>query len=197
VDSVLEAEAIRVEKNWEKRFQSFQHMFNFEENIHDSERHLDFGCCFGTFAKILAERCPNVQVYGIDSDIEKIQIGNKRYNLPNLHLMHLDKITGKYDSITSFFVLHEIPDVKGTLIDLYEHLEKDGRIMIYEFRRTGKVKYREWFVKGRPGRSFEEEYRKHNRWSVKEFGQICKDVGFKTSDLRTIGERWLLYIGKK
>jgi len=193
----LEAEVIRVEKNWEKRFQSFGNMFNFEENVQSSETHLDFGCGFGSFAKILAERYPNVQVYGIDSDKEKIQTGNRRYSLPNLRLIHSDKTTGKYDSITSFLVLHEIANVRGVLNDLYEHLTKDGRIMVYEFRRTSRAKYRQWFVKGRPGRIFEEEYQKHNRWSVREFREMCRNVGFRTVDLKPLGNRWLIYIGKK
>ena len=93
--------------------------------------------------------------------------------------------------------MHEIADVTKVLNDLYEHLRNDGRIMIYEFRKTSRAKYREWFVKGKPGRSFEEEYQKHNRWSVKGFGRVCEKVGLKTESLRLIGDYWLLYIGKK
>ena len=81
--------------------------------------------------------------------------------------------------------------------DLYEHLTKDGRIMVYEFRRTSKAKYGQWFAKGRPGRIFEEENQKHNRWSVREFGEMCRSVGFRTVNLKPLGNRRLIYIGKK
>ena len=193
----LKHEIIDIEKRWAKRFQVVEDILDLSANIQDSKKHLDSGCGFGTFAKILAEKYPSMQVYGIDIDEKKIQMGRSRYSLPNLHLIHSERIVGKYDSITSLLALHETANVKQTLNALYEHLEKHGRMMIYEFRRTSKAKYREWFMKGRPGRSFEEEYRKHNRWSVKEFEQMCEEAGLKTLALGPVGDRNLLYIGKK
>ena len=193
----LQDDMMRIEGLCAKRFQVLEDMLDLRANILNGRRHLDFGCGFGTFAKMLAVKHPSVQVYGIDMDGEKIQMGKRRYNLPNLQLMHSEEIIGKYDSVTSLLVLHETANPKQTLNDLHEHLENDGRIMIHEFRRINKAKYREWFEKGRPGRDFEEEYRKHNRWSVREFGQMCEDVGFKTVSLRPVAARWLSYIGKK
>jgi trans-aconitate methyltransferase len=113
--------------------------------------------------KILAEKYPHLQVYGMDSDRERIEMGKQRYRLPNLHLLHTREIVGRYSSCTAFFVLREIADARKTLIDLYEHLNDDGRIMVDDFMKTSRAKYREWYEKGKRSHSFEEEYRKHNR----------------------------------
>ena len=169
----------------------------FKENVSNSKKHLDFGCEFGTFPKILAEKYPDVKVYGIDLDKEKIEIGKRRYRLPNLFVLYSTKIIGLYDSITALFTLHEISDTNKALDDLYRHLNNDGRIMIYDFRKTSKAKYKEWYEKGSMSRVFEEEYRKHNRWAVKEFEQMCEKSGFKTIKTEPIGDFWLIYIGKK
>jgi len=193
----IQDDIIENEKRWAKRFEAVEDMLGLRANIQDSKKHLDFGCGFGTFPRILAEKYSTVQVYGIGIDEKKIQAGRSRYSLPNLRLIHSDKITGKYDSITSLLVLHETTNVKRTLNALYEHLEDSGTIMIYEFRRISRAKYREWFQKGRPSRDFEEEYRKHSRWSVKEFGKMCEEAGFETEVLELVGDRNLLYIGKK
>jgi len=158
---------------------------------------LDFGCGFGTFAEMLAERYPNVQVYGIDLDREKIDVGRQRYKPPNLYLLHSNRIIGKYDSMTAFFSFHEIADIKKALNNLYEHLSDNGKILTYDFRKTTKAKYREWYEKGNLNRDFEEEYLKHNRWTLEEFEQMCEESGFETIKTEPAGDYWLLFIGIK
>jgi ubiquinone/menaquinone biosynthesis C-methylase UbiE len=138
-----------------------------------------------------------VQVYGIDSDREKIEVGKWRYKLPNLHLLHSNKIVGKYNSCTAFFTLHEIAVATEALSSLYEHLEDGGRIMVDDFRKTSKAKYREWYEKGKKEHSFEEEYQKHNRWTVKDFARMCESAGFRTIEAEPRGDFWLFYIGRK
>jgi ubiquinone/menaquinone biosynthesis C-methylase UbiE len=197
MNDMLEAQAIEVENSWKTRFQLVEGRFRFEENISNGKKHLDFGCGFGAFAKILAEKYPHLQVYGMDSDRERIEMGKRRYRLPNLHLLHTREIVGRYSSCTAFFVLHEIADARKTLIDLYEHLNDDGRIMVDDFRKTGRAKYREWYEKGKRARSFEEEYRKHNRWTVKQFERICENAGFKTTKIQQRGDYWLTFIGRR
>jgi ubiquinone/menaquinone biosynthesis C-methylase UbiE len=188
---------IEAENSWKNRFQSFEDRFEFKENILNGGKHLDFGCGFGAFAKILAEKYPHVQVYGIDLEREKIEVGTQRYKLPNLHLLHSNKIVGKYSSCTAFFVLHEIADAKKVLNDLYRHLNIDGRIMVDDFRKTTRANYREWYEKGKKEHGFEEEYQKHNRWTVKEFERMCENAGFKTIKTEPRGDNWLFYIGGK
>ena len=194
---MLEVKVIEVEKRWEWRFPRYEDSLKFKENISNSKNHLDFGCGFGTFPKILAEKYPGVKVFGIDLDKEKIEIGKRRYRLPNLFLLHSTEMIGRYDSITALLTLHEIPDVKIALDGLYRHLNGDGRIMIHEFRKTSKAEYRERFEKGPPNRDFKEEYQKHNRWTLKEFGQMCEKSGFKTIKIERDRDYWLLYIGKR
>jgi len=197
MNDALGSQLTAIEERWEKRYQAFDERLNLKGNIIDSKRHLDFGCGFGSFARILAEKYPDVQVYGIDVDKGKIEIGKKRYRLPNLHLLHSKVMIGRYDSITSLFTLHEIADVRKALDDLHRHLNVNGRIMIYEFRKRGKAKYREWYVKGRREQDFGEEYRKHNRWTVREFERICVNASFKTIKIGVVGDFWLFYIGTK
>jgi hypothetical protein len=69
--------------------------------------------------------------------------------------------------------------------------------MIYDFRKTSKAKYREWYDKGKREHCFEEEYQKHNRWTVVEFKGMCESVGFETLKVERHGNYWLFYIGKK
>jgi len=185
-DRLLEAE-----RRWENRFQTFADMFNFEHNISTGKRHLDFGCGFGTFAKILAERYPHVRIHGIDIDEREIAVGKERYRLPNLHLSHSKKIVGRYDSVTALLALHEISDIEEVLCDL------GRRIMVYDFRRVTRAKYREWYQKGKARHDFEQAYLEHNRWTVGEFQQKCRDAGLKTVRSEPVGDFWLLYIGEK
>lgn len=185
------------ERRWETRFKTFADMFDFEHSISTGKRHLDFGCGFGAFAKILAERYSHVQVHGIDTDEEKITAGKKRYRLPNLHLLHSKGIIGNYDSVTAFFTLHEISNTEEILCNLCRHLNRDRRIMIYDFRRVTRAKYREWYQRGRPGQNFEQAYLRHNRWTVEEFRQKCLDAGLKTLRSEPMGDFWFLYVGEK
>jgi ubiquinone/menaquinone biosynthesis C-methylase UbiE len=146
---------------------------------------------------MLAKYFPKVQVYGFDRDKEKIEIGKKRYILPNLYLFYSPEIVGQYDSITAILSLHETMTPTQTLNDLYQHLNDDGRILVYEFRKTSLEKYKEWFEKGRPNRVFEEEYRKHNRWSINEFEIMCEKIGFTTIKSEPVGDYWFIHIGQK
>jgi ubiquinone/menaquinone biosynthesis C-methylase UbiE len=196
-NDVLESRAVEDEDRWKSRFELFEDRLKFRENILSGGKHLDFGCGFGAFAKILAEKRPYVQVYGIDSDSEKIEVGKRRYKLPNLHLLHSDKVVGEYSSCTAFLTLHEIADAKKALNDLHEHMKSDGRIMVYDFRRRSRAKYREWYEKGKREHSFEEEYQRHNCWAVKQFEHMCRDAGFETIRAEQSGDFWLLYIGRK
>ena len=201
---MLEDKVIEIEKRWEWRFKRYEDGLKLKMNILNSKRHLDFGCGFGTFPKILAEKYPDVKVYGIDLDKERIEIGKRRYGLSNLFLLHSTKIIGRYDSITVMLTLHEIPDIKKALDDLYRHLNDNGRIMIHDFRKTSKAKYRERYEKRKSkykesyvNRVFEEEYHKHNRWTLKEFKQKCEKSGFKTLKIEPDRDYWLFYIGRK
>jgi len=99
--------------------------------------------------------------------------------------------------MTAILTLHEISNANKTLKELYNHLNRGGKIMIYEFGKTSKAKYIEWFEKGSPNRDFEEEYTKHNRWTLKELEQICEKSGFKTIKIESVEDFWLSYIGRK
>ena len=195
--SEMREDITQAEVRWQKRFPPFERMLKLTENLSGSHTHLDFGCGFGTFAKLVADRYPSVQVYGIDPDRAKIETGKKRYTSPNLHLSCSEEIEGRYDSVTAVLALHETSDPKKSILDLAQHANPRGRLMVYEFRKTGKKKYREWYEKGSRDRPFDEAYEKHSRWTVDQFRQICENVGFKSVEARPIGDYWLLYIGLK
>jgi ubiquinone/menaquinone biosynthesis C-methylase UbiE len=192
------SEIAEIEKLWKRRFFTYDKIFDFNKNI--GKRHLDFGCGIGTFAKMLAEKYSESFIMGMDIDEQKIEIAKKIYTKFNLKFKCLRKAEEKFDSITVILVLHEIGDlgaVEGVLKNLYDSLKAEGRIMIYEFRKRSRDKYIEWYKRGKQKEDFEKEYKKHNRWTVKEFKEICEKVGFKTIKLKAIGDFWLAYIGEK
>lgn len=190
------------EKKWNKIFPKIGSALDLKRNLSKTKKHLDFGCGDAIFTKILAERHPNIKVCGIDLDKDKIKIAKNRFVLKNLYLKCSKKISGKYDSITVTFTLHEIKNIKKILRELYKHLNKNGKILIYDFRKRDKQKFRQLvknksFFSSAEERSFKEMYLWHNRWTIKEFKQLMEGLGFKTLKIKPSREFWLAYVGTK
>jgi cyclopropane fatty-acyl-phospholipid synthase-like methyltransferase len=187
-----------IEDAWRKRFPEFDKLFDFKKNLYKS--HLDLGCGFGAFLKILADKYPNVKFYGLDVDKDEIVLGKKLYNNKNLFLDRLKTLSGweKYDTISVFFVLHEIEGKAGKMIrQIRESLNFDGRIFIYDFRTTSKEEFRKFYDKNTdPNKSsFEDEYEEHNKWDLREFEHMMRKSGFRTIMLTPVGDYFLAYIG--
>lgn len=184
------------EKRWMREFPKVEKALNLEKNLSRSETHLDFGCGRGIFANILARKFPRINFVGIDIDEEKISIANKRYKRENIVFKCSKKIKEKYDSITAIFVLHEIDKVKKILEKLRGSLNNNGKLLIYDFKKSGKENFREFYKNGTMDGTFEEEYKQHNRWTLDEFENICNQTGFKTLNIGPVNKYWLAYVGE-
>lgn len=168
--------------------------------ISKGRKHLDFGCGKGEFAGMLARKYPNLEVTGIDASKESIAEAIK-IHLPNLKFICSKKITGFYDSINVFSVLHElIGRLNEYLKEFYEHLNKNGVIIIFDYQKTSREEYKSLYemkkhlpwIKG-----FDEDYAEHNKWTRKQFQKLIEHIGFKTVKNITIRKYKFLYIGKK
>jgi len=178
---------------WNEEFNKIKDVLELDKYV--GRRHLDFGCGYGYFAKLLSEKY-NRKVLGFDIDRDKIEMGKERYGVNENYTLssHLDS---KYDSVTAIRVLHEVPDIDKTLKLIYEHLNKGGRILIYDFRKISKEEFRKIHESWPHKRSFEEEYEEHNKWSLDEFKKMMEKVGFKTIKAKEVGKCELVYIGEK
>ena len=186
-------------KKWKKRYNREDFGGRFRKYI--GKIHLDFGCGLGTFAYLVAKNNPDKTVCGFDINKDKIKIGKKHYKLKNLYLKATDKITGKSDSISLFFVVHHLKDIEKYLREFYKHLNPGGKIMIYDFRKVSKPKFIKWYKKkkeiGEYTGSFEKSYREHNKYTPEEFISIAEKIGFETTNCEKAGNYWFVYIGKK
>jgi len=187
-----------IEEAWRKRFLEFDKLFNFKKNLYKS--HLDLGCGFGAFLKILADKYPNVKFYGLDVDKDEIVLGKKLYNNKNLVLDRLKTLSGgeKYDTISVFFVLHEVEGKANKMIrQIRESLNVDGRIFIYDFRRVSKEEFRKKYDEDEihQQNNFEDEYEEHNKWDLREFEHMMRKSGFRTIMIAPVGDYFLAYIG--
>ncbi len=218
-----------IEKEWKKRYLDFNKIFDFKKNI--GKRHLDFGCGFGAFLKIVADKYPEREFYGVDMDKNEILLGKKIYNNKNLHLSGLKNIYGKekFDSVSFFFVLHEVEDYGKTNIfpsspkprqtthisreyktdgfgdiinvlrQVREMLNENAKIMVYDFRRVSKEKFRKKYEEDKNPKknSFEDEYAEHNRWITDEFEELMQRIRLKTINISPEGDFYLSYLGEK
>jgi ubiquinone/menaquinone biosynthesis C-methylase UbiE len=180
----------------------------YDKYISNSKKHLDFGCGFGCVAYLLACEHPKMKVVGIDIKKPDIMAGRKRYNAPNLKLLVSSKINGKFDSISSFDVLHHLKDVKYYIDQFCSRLNPHGKVIILEHRKVSRKKFMELYYKPRTIElskskvktfhldSFEEEYQQHGKWNVKQFVSMMEKAGFKSLEVKPF-EINLMYIGEK
>lgn len=187
------------EELWDSRFPRLEQDFELPKYLSHKGKHLDYGSGVGYFAKLVAERYPGVTVHGADIKQDFLDSAQERYPLPNLKFMHADDVEGGYDTINANLTLHEILDAQGKLKELYQKLKRGGKLMIHEFRKTSKKKFREQYDRNTDPekRSFEEEYEEHNRWTMRQLEQMCKNAGFKTLKIKKHGDHFMSYIGEK
>ena len=188
---------LRIEQKWKTKY--LNKGFKKILSKHVSKKHLDFGCGYGALPFLLAKDFPKLKVVGIDIDKDQIKIGKQRYKRKNLQLKCTDKITGKFDSISSFFSIHHLK--AKDLKEFHKHLNPGGKLIIFDFRKVPKSKFKEWYEKkkiiGEYKDSFEKSYKEHSRWSVEEFSNLMQDIGFKTLKAEKAAKYWLWYVGKK
>lgn len=205
--NVIKASMLRKERHNIRNHIKFQKILN--KYIPKSKRHLDFGCGFGFVPYMLACEYPEMKVIGIDIKKECIMAGRKRYSAPNLRLMNSNKINGKFDTISTFGVLHEISgNLNDYLKGFYSHLNPHGKVLIFDFRKVSRKKLMKFYYKPRLEelskekiksfnlKNFDEEYKHHCKWTVKQFVSMFENVGFKTLEIK-LDEIGLEYVGEK
>jgi ubiquinone/menaquinone biosynthesis C-methylase UbiE len=186
------------ERRWKERYFKLKFREMIKPYLIDSKKHLDFGCGFGYFAYLLSRDYPRMKIVGIDTNKQAIKEGRKRYKRKNLRLIATSEIRGKYTSISCCLVLHELPNLKKYVKEFYKHLEKNGNILVYDFRKASREKFADLYKKRKyKEESFEEFYKKHCKWSPRQLADMFKKVGFKTLKTKSIGDYWCLYVGKK
>ena len=179
----------------------------YDRYLSKSKKHLDFGCGFGFFPYMLACEYPTMKVIGIERRREEIANGKKRYNARNLTLIVSNKIIGKFDTISCFNVLHEIVgDLNTYLKGFCSHLNPHGKIIIYDFRKVSKKKFKKFQLNPlvqelRKNKIFkkkdlDEEYKEHNKWNIKQFVSMLEKAGFKKREIKT-EEVHLFYVGER
>ena len=189
---------LRKEKRWNKGFP--KHKIYLQKFIRKSKNHLDFGCGFGYFAYLLAKNFPQIQVTGIDVSNNAIRLGKKKYKRKNLQLKREHTIKNCYDSITAIDVVHHLTNPSRYLRHFYEHLNDKGYVLIHDFRKVSRLKFRPCYeakkAEGRYESSFEVMYKRHCRWTPKQFSAMAKKAGFKQKYLKTRNYNFI-YVGQK
>lgn len=96
------------------------------------EQVLDFGCGDGKITAWISRNVPNGSVIGYDVSISMIQLAEQLFapaSYENLRFQ-TSEITGEYDLICSFSVLHFVDDALATLLQLKAHLKKEGLLLL-------------------------------------------------------------------
>ena len=207
---IEESLILRRERKDIKKFCGLKKIFN--RYISESKKHLDFGCGFGCKTYLIACEYPKIKIIGMDKDRNIIRLAKKRYKTDNLKFMVSGCVKGKFDSISCFNVLHHIKDVKEYVKGFYSHLNAKGIVIVSDFRRVPKKKFRKLYYNKRlreyrkikskvlskifKPKSFEEDYKQHCRWNIKQFVSMFEEAGFKTLDI-IYDELNLFYLGIK
>ena len=130
-------EAKRLELKSEQLLRKFETQLGARDFLVKSKKHLDFGCGYGFFAKTLGKRYPKMSVIPIDFDRESISNARKYRKLGNIIYKCTGKISGKYDSISVTYVLHDVKNLKTVLKQLWKSLNSGGKIIISDFKSLG------------------------------------------------------------
>lgn len=188
-----------IESDWKKKFPEFDKIFDFSHNL--GTKHLDFGCGIGAFLKIVSDKYPRKEFYGVEIDKTELILADKLYKNKNLYFSRLKNISEKhkFDSVSFFFVLHEVQELSRILKHITDMLHINGKVFVYDFRKVSPEKFKENYSQNKnPNKgSFTQEYAEHNKWTMEEFEKLMQKAGLSTIDLQDQGEFCLSYIGEK
>ena len=168
---------------------------------------LDYGSSTGGFASLLAEYNPHTKVTAVDSNPEAIKLGKKDYqHLPNLEFIVAEEIPEKnYDLIFNNLVLHELSGkgdrrtINSFLKKAHSSLNPEGLISVLDNIKVSKKKFKPLYAKNEsPKRgTFKQEYREHNKYSLKDWVNMLEKAGFYTEHHQHLPPNIFHYRGRK
>ena len=109
--------------------------------IESGQTVLDLGCGSGTFTIFMARMVGETgKVIAVDVQDEMLQIVRRKAVKAKLdsriitHKSEPDRIgiSGKVDFVLAFYMVHEVPDVKGFLREIASLLKSRGKLLIVE-----------------------------------------------------------------
>jgi ubiquinone/menaquinone biosynthesis C-methylase UbiE len=181
-------------KKKKKLFNKLNKKLNLKNYL--GEEIMDFGCGGGEITYFISKTYPKKNIIGFD--INKEAIKESKLNYKNKNLFYTPSFSKKrFDCILAIKSLHETDNLKKELRNIYKLLKKEGRIIIYEFRKCSKDKLREKYNSKKRDISFKEFYKKHYRWSLEEFKDLLEETGFKTLFIKKDSSCYLSYGGIK
>lgn len=190
-------------KFYENRFKELSHKLDFNSY----KTVLDYGTGTGGFASLLAEKYPHLKILAVDSNSDVIKLARRHYlHIPNLKFIVSDRLPdGKFDIIFYNLILHELDGkgdkntIKSFLEKSYNKLKEDGIISILDNRKISRTNFRKLFDKNRnpKKRSFQEEYKEHNQYTMKDWKGMLEEVGFETEYHKELQPNLFKYIGIK
>jgi ubiquinone/menaquinone biosynthesis C-methylase UbiE len=188
----------KIERKSKKRIDRITSLLDLKRYLKNSKKHLDFGCGYGNKTFFFAKKFPKIKVDALDPDKERIKVAKEKYSRKNCSFINSRIISKKYDSISALYVLHEVKNVKKNLKMIFNALKNGGILIVHDFKKNSKKKFRELYRKNKNFEgTFEEEYKEHNKWSMEEFEKMMKSVGFQTLKFKKDRGYWLMYIGQK
>ncbi|MDO8619147.1 MAG: class I SAM-dependent methyltransferase [Candidatus Daviesbacteria bacterium] len=171
---------------------------------------LDVGCGHGAFSRMMAQRCPQLSVLGIDPSDYKITIAkSKSLNITNLRYRtsYLKNIHTKFDCIVIMDVLYLFPPNEKikTLQLCYKLLNKNGVLILSEIDNRQNLMFRLLFLEEILMVKILKYTYSDNRGLFfldgKNYLKEFKKIGFKIISKKTIRGalpyQHILYVGKK
>ena len=107
---------------------------------------LDVGSGLGNLARKLAERIPEVQVWGVERSPE--QLSKAAHHLPNLHFQRADAQSlpfedAWFDVVYCRYLLEHVSDPAGVLQEMRRVLKPGGKLFVQENNILANVLYPE------------------------------------------------------
>lgn len=111
-------------------------------SLHTSSRVLDVGCGAGTFAIIVKQQHPSVEITGIDGDPAIVDRARHKADSAGVHVSFQVGLATElpfgnrcFDRVTSTLVMHHLPTPAKTraFVEAFRVLEPGGEIHIVDF----------------------------------------------------------------
>lgn len=106
--------------------------------IKNSDKVLDIGCSDGLFLKLIKEKYPNIDCFGIEPSKDKIKLKLKQIKIKN-DFEYFKKYKFKFDLITSFHVLEHIKNVKKFIKECINLLSENGFFILEVPNKSGNI----------------------------------------------------------